>query len=69
MLKVIFLLSTFIVDNQGHTITNITIMPDMDTCNKAKIALMQSERHEVTDWIKVTKHRIDAPIDLDCVEK
>jgi len=65
MIKTIFLLAVF--NTHGFsTVTNLTPMPDMETCKKAEELLYSTARDGKVSWSE-SEPSIEKPIKTDCV--
>lgn len=68
MIKTVFLLAVF-TSYGFSTTTNLTPMPNMDTCKKAEKVLYEVQRKGVTGWnMEVSDYPIKKPIKTECIE-
>lgn len=68
MIKTVFLLAVF--SSHGfNTSTNLTPMPNMDTCKKAEKVLYDVQREGEIGWnMQVSDFPIKKPIKTECIE-
>lgn len=66
MVKTILLIAAFSV--RGGTVTNVTVLPDMKTCQFAKEQLYKFKQHKIEGWTSIEQYEVRPPVKAECKE-